>query len=98
MKPVRFGRGPVLPRTFGFLQVDGAVVVSAVRAGEGGAAVVRLYNPGAEAVACAVALPDGIGEAWSCDLEEQPLEALSVANGQLKLSVPTRRIMTLLLR
>lgn len=91
--------GPQKPlaASHGFLEVNGPVVVTALRRGANGETVLRLFNPGTEAAPCQVGCPDGFNRAWLGNLEEHAQESLSLTHGALNVEVPPKRIMTFLL-
>lgn len=92
-----------LPSTTSFLEVEGDVVVTALKADESAAAadppawILRLHNPTRAEQTVRITRPAGAGlaKAWLCDLEEHTSEAITVRDGVAETNVPSRRILTL---
>jgi alpha-mannosidase len=95
IKPTNFGRGPVLPEKFGFIKVNGPVVVTAFRAGDDDSTVIRFFNPDNKNAKCEISLFEKIGKAWLCDLEEKAVEKMPVSGGKLKMNVDPKKIVTI---
>jgi alpha-mannosidase len=88
--------GP-LPRGWGFLRVSQAnVVVSALKPGERGGVVLRVYEAaGIAARGVIIDLPDNLVAAGAVNLMEDPLEPLAFDGAQLRLDLRPFEIRTL---
>ena len=75
------------------------VGLSAVKLAEDGeGTILRLYNPGGRLEEEWLELPKSIASVQLTDLNEQPLENLSVQDNRVRLTLPPYHIVTVLLR
>jgi alpha-mannosidase/mannosylglycerate hydrolase len=89
------------PATRSFLQVDvGDTVVTALKPAEDGpGAVIRFWNPGGKKAEARFHLDRPLVQAWACNLNEEVLETLAVAQeGTVAVSVPAGALATVRFR
>ncbi|MGB9619351.1 MAG: glycosyl hydrolase-related protein [Armatimonadota bacterium] len=79
------------------MRVEGDAVVSTIKMSEdGGAIVVRLFNPSDQGRVVSVALASPVHAGWKCDLTESPVCPISLAEpNSLNLALRGKEIVTL---
>ena len=90
---------PALPATAGFVRVEGPAVVTSIR--QAGASLeLRLFNPDPKPISATIHLPVKAGKskpatsAQRVDFESNPLGALAVADGKIKVTLKPKQIVT----
>jgi alpha-mannosidase len=87
----------MLPSCWGYLEVEpDNVVVSALKPGPEGAAVLRLYEAAGQATSgVRIRLPEGTQRVEEADLMEDPITELRVTDGSVQLDLRPFEIKTL---
>ena len=87
-----------LPAEQSFLRVDGEVVVTSVQQSDG-KLLVRLFNPGERGAAAKVSTPAPLTSVRSVTLEgkDDSTSGVKLAKGAAEVSLPPKRITTLIL-
>ena len=98
---------PTLGPTESFLNIEGDVMLSAMKRAEApdegedgapsGSLVLRLYNPTRQEQSARITLRQPITRARRANILEQPAEDLPLQDGALSLTLPRKKILTLLL-
>ena len=89
----------VLPQSGGLLQVEGKVLVSAVkRARRGTDMLLRLYSVEEKKVTARIDTAAALLAAFETDLEEEPTRPLPLSRGGLNVEIAPRQILTLRLQ